>query len=177
MSQSSIEFASRWCLGGEALAALALRANVALLLMGIFCFVGGILLLLQHRREWLASLAERSDARTRRFEEQKFRRRALLTGMISSAGCLMTSMYWLVEPRLWATMMGVLLLVLLGIVGLAVIDLFSVGLREMTEPNPESQREMIRKCLELREKRRREQAAGESEPESAAPASEQPNEP
>lgn len=153
-----------WIWPGGAIAALALRANVALLLMGLACFAGGILLMIQHRRDWLVSLGMRADARTRQFEERKFRRRALLASMISSAGCVMSSMYWLVEPKLWAMMMGVLLLILVGIVGIAFLDLFSVGLREMSEPNPEAQREMLRTCLELREKRRQEQV--DAKPES-----------
>lgn len=163
MSAGGFQIAGEWAASGLGLAALSLRANTALLLMGLACFAGGILLMIQHRREWLVSLAERADSRTRRFEERKFRRRALLASMISSAGCVMTSLYWLVEPRLWAMMMGVLLLILLGIVAIAFLDLFSISLREISEPNPQAQQEMLRTYLELREKRRREQATGEPE--------------
>lgn len=164
MSAGEISLVSQGTIAGVGLAVLSLRANTALLLMGLACFAGGILLMIQHRREWLVSLAERADSRTRQFEERKFRRRALLASMISSAGCVMTSLYWLVDPRLWAMMMGVLLLILVGIVGIAFLDLFSVGLREISESDPKAQEEMLRTCLELREKRRREQAASTPEP-------------
>ncbi|MFN5321090.1 MAG: hypothetical protein ACK56J_11270 [Planctomycetota bacterium] len=171
MSNLAWQSAVEWFLGGGGSAALTLRANMALLLMGVACFAGGILLMIQHRREWIESLGDRADSRTRRYEERKFRRRSLLASMISSAGCVMASLYWLVEPRLWATMMGVLLLILVGIVGIAFLDLFSVSLREISQPNPEAQQEMVRTYLELREKRRQEQAAAEEK----TPAEEKPD--
>jgi len=144
------------------LAVLGLSANVVLLLMGIGCFSAGILLMFHHRREWEASFQRPVDARTRKFEDRKFRRRAVLATMISSAGCIMASTYWLVEPRRWATMMGILILVLLGIILLAFLDLFSVGLREITKGNETAHERMVQKALELREKKQREQAEAES---------------
>lgn len=159
-------FISRLCdaLSQSALAVLGLSANVILLLMGISCFSVGILLMFHHRREWEASFRSGVDARTRKFEDRKFRRRAVLATMISSAGCVMASTYWLVDPRRWATMMGVLILMLLGIILLAFLDLFSVGLREITKGNETAHQEMVQKYLELREKKQREQAATENSP-------------
>jgi hypothetical protein len=58
-------------------------------------------------------------------------------------------------------MMGVLILMLLGIILLAFLDLFSVGLREITKGNETAHQEMVQKYLELREKKQREQAATE----------------
>jgi hypothetical protein len=144
------------------LAVLGLSGNVVLLLMGISSFCVGILLMFHHRREWEASFERAVDARTRKFEDRKFRRRAVLAAMISSAGCVMASTYWLVDPRRWATMMGVLILMLLGIILLAFLDLFSVGLREITKGNETAHQEMVQKYLELREKKQREQAAMET---------------
>jgi hypothetical protein len=152
-------------------AALVTNPKLVLLLLGISCFCVGILLMFHHRREWEASFQGHVDSRTRKFEDRKFRRRAVLATMISSAGCVMASTYWLVEPRRWATMMGVLILLLLGIISLAFLDLFSVGLREITKGNPTAHEEMVQKYLELREKRQREQAA-EKEPESGAKSGE-----
>jgi hypothetical protein len=146
----------------SALAALGLSANLVLLLMGISCFSVGVLLMFHHRREWEASFVKGVDARTRKFEDRKFRRRAVLATMISSAGCVMASTYWLVDPRRWATMMGVLILMLLGIILLAFLDLFSVGLREITKGNETAHEEMVQKYLELREKQQREQAVAEN---------------
>jgi anionic cell wall polymer biosynthesis LytR-Cps2A-Psr (LCP) family protein len=74
----------------------------------------------------------------------------------------MASTYWLVDPRRWATMMGVLILMLLGIILLAFLDLFSVGLREITKGNETAHQEMVQKYLELREKQQREQAVAEN---------------
>lgn len=145
----------------SALAVLGLSANVILLLMGLSCFSVGILLMFHHRREWEASFERGVDARTRKFEDRKFRRRAVLATMISSAGCVMASTFWLVDPRRWATMMGVLILMLLGIILLAVLDLFSVGLREITKGNETAHQQMVQKYLELRDKKQREQAAVE----------------
>lgn len=145
----------------SALAILGLNANVVLLLMGISCFCVGILLMFHHRREWEASFEGGVDARTRKFEDRKFRRRAVLATMISSAGCIMASTFWLVDPRRWATMMGVLILMLMGIIALAFLDLFSVGLREITKGNETAHERMVQKYLELREQKRREQAAAE----------------
>lgn len=145
-----------------ALAVLGLSANLVLLLMGISCFCVGILLMFHHRREWEASFLSPVDARTRKYEDRKFRRRAVLATMISSAGCIMASTYWLVDPRRWATMMGVLILVLLGIISLAFLDLFSVGLREITKGNETAHERMVQKYLELREKKQREQAEAEN---------------
>ena len=151
------------------LCALTPRSSSALLTLGLVCFAGGILLMFQHRREWLGSFRGKVDPQTRRFEDRKFRRRALLAAMITSAGCVMTSINWLVDPRVWAMMVGVLLLLLLGIIGMAFLDLFSVGLREMTKPNPEAQQAMLRKYLELHQKRQREQTETEAKPSDQPP--------
>jgi hypothetical protein len=66
-------------------------------------------------------------------------------------------------------MMGVLILMLLGIILLAFLDLFSVGLREITKGNETAHQEMVQKYLELREKQREqavaENSAGESNEE------------
>lgn len=129
-------------------------ARQPLLLLGLVCFAGGILLLFHHRRQWMASLERKSDLRDRIFEYRKFRRRAVLASMISSAGCVMAATYWLSDPQLWAMMMGVVVVLLVGIIGMGFIDLMSVGLRQISEPDTKAQQELVRKYLELREKRR-----------------------
>ena len=161
---TELPFICRLCenVSQSALAVLGLSANLVLLLMGISCFSVGVLLMFHHRREWEASFVKGVDARTLKFEDRKFRRRAVLATMISSAGCVMASTYWLVDPRRWATMMGVLILMLLGIILLAFLDLFSVGLREITKGNETAHQEMVQKYLELREKQQREQAVAEN---------------
>lgn len=159
-----LPFICRFCdnVSHLALAVLGVSANVFLLLMGISCFCAGVLLMFHHRREWEASFQSPVDPRTRKFEDRKFRRRAVLATMISSAGCIMASTYWLVDPRRWATMMGVLILMLLGIILLAFLDLFSVGLREITKGNETAHERMVQKYLELREKKQREQPKDEN---------------
>lgn len=153
--------------GQLAISQLGFSPRVILLSMGLGCFATGILLLFHHQREWDASFSKKSDARTRQYEDRKFRRRTVLASMISSAGCMMASTYWLVEPRLWALMMGALLLMLVGIIGLGLLDLFSVGLHEIAEGNPTAHEAMVQKYLELREKRQREAGTGESADDNA----------
>lgn len=133
------------------------RVNSMFLIIGLASFAVGILLMFYHQRDWVAALNRARDSRSRLLETRKFRRRAVLASLISAAGCLMASTYWVVEPRMFAVMMAVLMLVLIGILGVAVLDVMSVGLQQIAEPNPAAQEEMVKKYMELREKLKHEQ--------------------
>ena len=142
------------------------RVNSMFLVIGLIIFAVGILLMFHHQRDWSAALNRARDSRSRLFETRKFRRRAVLASLISAAGCLMASTYWVVEPRVFAVMMAVLMLVLIGILGVAVLDLMSVGLQQIAEPNATAQKEMVKKYIELREKLKQEQESQEPPAES-----------
>ena len=76
--------------------------------------------------------------------------------MITSVGCMLAALFWVTEAKIFAAFILMILTLLLGILGIAIIDLFSVGLHEIARPD-ESQKEKIQEYLRQREARKKEE--------------------
>jgi hypothetical protein len=122
------------------------------LVLGIGGLAGGILLFINHKRRVDTVLASDADQRTRAFEIRKFRRRSIVSAMIASVGCMMAALYWVSDAKVYSAFILMILALLLGIMGMALIDLFSVGLRQLGTPDKEAEKRMIEEYLRQREK-------------------------
>lgn len=156
-------------------AVVSSRISHFLLLLGLAAFAGGFLLMFHHLRQWREVWATERDPRVRLFERRKFRRRTTVAALVSATGTTMTATYWVVDPRTFAVMMGLLVLLLLGILGLASLDLLSVSLQRLAVSDQAAQQAMVEKYLELRQKlqeRDGQQAASTGEGHSDSKSSE-----
>ncbi len=126
------------------------------LFLGLGGLACGVLLFLNHK--WhLDSVLESGVAdRIKDFESRKFRRRAIASSMITSVGFMLAALYWVTEPKIFTAFILMILTLLLGILGIAIIDLFSVGLHEIARPD-ESQKEKIQEYLRQREVKKKEE--------------------
>jgi predicted histidine transporter YuiF (NhaC family) len=133
---------------------IAAFENVRLyaLVLGIGGLVGGVLLFINHKRQYDAVLASDADERTRAFETRKYRRRAIVSAMIASVGCMLAALYWVRDAKIYSAFILMILALLLGIMGMAIIDLFSVGLRQLGTPDKDAEKRMIEEYLRQREK-------------------------
>ncbi len=133
------------------------RITHLLLLLGLAAFAVGFLLMFHHLRQWREIWDQERDPRVRLFERRKFRRRATVAALISASGTIMTATYWVIEPRIFAIMMGLLILLLIGILGLASLDLLSISLQRLAVADQSAQKAMVEKYLELRRQKQQEQ--------------------
>lgn len=122
------------------------------LALGIGAFSGGILLFNNHKRHLETVLSSRPDERTAGFEIRKYRRRAIVSAMIASVGCMLAALYWVRDARVYSAFILMILTLLLGIMGMALIDLFSVGIHQIGTPDKEAEKKMITEYLRQREK-------------------------
>ena len=130
-------------------------ARVFALVIGAAAFVGGILLLFNHKRDLERSLDAGSTERQARFERRKFRRRAISSSLMASVGFLVGGFYWVTEQQVFAIFVTLILGLLGAISILAMIDFFSVGLKQLATPDENSERamleEIVRKHREAKE--------------------------
>ncbi len=122
------------------------------LILGIGALLGGVYLLLNHKQTLDAVLASREPDRVKTFESRKYRRRASASTMIACLGCLLAGLYWVTDQKVFAVFILMILGLLVGIFCLAVLDLFSVSLHHIANPDEKTQKKMIEDYLREREK-------------------------
>jgi uncharacterized membrane protein len=133
------------------LAAFENAQNYALLL-GVAAFSGGILLMFSHKRHLDEVIREQKDERVLQFELRKYRRRATSSALIASVGCMLAALFWVSEPRIFVTFISLILLTLVAIFGLAIVDIFSVGLQSISRTDEPARKELIEEYLRNRKK-------------------------
>lgn len=122
------------------------------LAIGIGTLSGGVLLLFHHKRHMDRVLASDVTDRIKAFESRKYRRRAMVSTLIASLGTMLASLYWVNDQKVFVTIILITLGLLIGIMGLALIDLFSVSLHRLSTPDEATQKAMIEEFLRNREK-------------------------
>ena len=133
------------------------------LAFGIAGLAGGVLLFVNHKRRLDGVLVSGANERIKAFETRKYRRRTVVSSMVASAGCMMAALYWVTDAKVFSAFILMILTLLLGILGVALFDLFSVGLHQISTPDEDSQKAMIEDYL-----RKREENAAEQEVEDDA---------
>lgn len=131
------------------------------LAIGLATLVGGVLLLLHHKRELDGVLAGEQSDRVKNFERRKYRRRATSTSLIASVGCLMAGFYWVTERLVFNVFLVLILGLLALIVILALVDFCSVGLHRLTTPNEKTERALLEEIV--RRHRESQQEADEAD--------------
>lgn len=126
--------------------------RVLSLILGIAGVIAGMLLVMAHKRSF-ESASDGTDPQTVRFEKRKFRRRMIAGTMIACAGCLMAGLFWVTEARVFAIFILLILGLLVGILGIAIFDLFSVSLQTITEKDDQARQAMVKEYLKQREKK------------------------
>ena len=121
------------------------------LALGIGAVAGGVLLFVNHKRHLLEILASDAAERVKAYESRKYRRRATASAMIASVGCMLAALYWVTDARIFSIFILMILSLLVGILGVALIDLFSVGLQQIATPDDQSRKAMIEEFLRQRE--------------------------
>ena len=121
------------------------------LVLGIGGIAGGILLFINHKKRVDQMLASDAAERVKTYESRKYRRRATASAMIASVGCMMAALYWVNDARVFSVFILMILSLLVGILGVALIDLFAVGLQQIATPDEQSRKAMIEEFLRKRE--------------------------
>ncbi len=122
-----------------------IEGNVRLmtLLFGVGSFIGGIMLIYAHRRGLEHATAEVETARNERFEVRKFRRRALAGSLIASMGVMLAGLCWVTDSRMFSLFLLMILGLLSGIMVIAMIDFFSVGLHTLTDTRTDNHKTLL----------------------------------
>jgi len=130
---------------------IGVKTGTSSLVLGLGTVAGGILLLSHHKRHLKEVLAQRPEQRIIDFEERKFRRRSIVSTMIASVGLMLASLFWVEDQRVFAVFIMMILGVLIGIIGIAFFDLFSVSLHQIASPDQKAQKALIEEYLRQRE--------------------------
>ncbi len=142
-----------------------------LMVLGMACFSGGILLMINHRRQWLRNLRAARHPGAVLFETATFRRRVILAGMIAACGTGLSALYWARDPRVIAAITGVVIILLLFVMWLALRDMLIIGLYKMGQADKPAQRELLRRYEELKRRRAEANAGHTADGSSSVPTS------
>jgi len=117
------------------------------LLLGLASIVAGLLLMRAHRSAFQVVAEKNPTAGLFRFELKKMRRRTLIAALVASIGCMLVALFWVNEVKVLAVFSLMIMLQLIVILGFAVVDIFSVGIRTLTRIDERPQKEMIEEVL------------------------------
>lgn len=118
------------------------------LVLGVVTFVGGLLAMFSHQRSYKDTFDQPLKRGEIIFESRKYRRRIVVAGLISSLGLMIASLNWITEPRQFASLILVILLTLLAIFGIALIDMYSVGLQAITRKKEINGKQLLEDYME-----------------------------
>ena len=129
------------------------------LVLGIGTFAGGVLLMIRHKTHLDEIEQTQRDERIRKIEYRKFRRRTTASSLIAATGVLLASLYWANEPMVFSTLIGLILIMIVMILGIAALDLLTVSLHGMEDTRDEAREKMVQHYLKLRKDHLQENAS------------------
>ncbi|MEM7457304.1 MAG: hypothetical protein AAF456_23380 [Planctomycetota bacterium] len=141
----------------------------SILLIGLLALSGGIVLMFRHRRHLQIMLRESRDPKVRLFEVRKFRRRATTSAMIASIGVMIASLYWATDGRVFTSLIFMILILLVGVFGMALLDIMSIGVQHIAYGERTDDDALIKQYAEWRKK----QVADAEKSEDAPPPPEE----
>ena len=136
------------------------------LVIGVVTFVGGLLAMFSHQRAYKATFDQPLRRGEIVFESRKYRRRIVVAGLISSLGLMIACLKWVVESRQFASLVVVILFTLLAIFGVALIDMYSVGLQAITRKKEINRKQLIEDYMERKKAEHASQPANRDDSES-----------
>ena len=113
------------------------------LLLGGASFAVGVVSLFAHKHRIDEVFNSPHTASELRFEARKYRRRAIASSMIASQGIMLAGLAWVDELRTVAIFVSIILLLLVGILGIAMFDFFSVGLNEIARKDDTARKALV----------------------------------
>lgn len=122
------------------------------LVLGLGSIAGGVLSLFAHKRRIDEVFNEPHTPREIGFETRKYRRRAIASSLIASTGIMLAGIYAVEDPRTVAIFISIILVMLVGITGLAFFDLFSVGLNEISRTDDKARQALVDEYNRQRQK-------------------------
>lgn len=134
------------------------------LLLGLGSIAGGVVSLFAHKHridEVFNSPHTKSELQ---FESRKYRRRAIASSMIASQGIMLAGIAWVDEVRTIAIFTSIILLLLVGILGIAMFDFFSVGINEIARKDDKARKALVDEYVRQRNKLKQQQEESEDSP-------------
>lgn len=122
------------------------------LVLGLIGIAAGFLLLLAHKHHFEEVLRVEEIERVRIFESRKYRRRSMVSSLIAATGCLMSALFWVNDPKVFYVFILLILTMLLGILAIAFLDMFSVGLHSLTKTDDAARKALVDEYLRQRKK-------------------------
>ena len=124
----------------------------------------GVALVFYHKFDFDRVLTGNTTKQIVVFEHRKYHRRAMVGSMVASAGIVLATLNWIADARVYAVLLTVLLLLILGVLLLAIVDMFSVSLNQITKKDEASEKAIVEAILKQRdEKQAREGGTSEEE--------------
>lgn len=122
------------------------------LLLGLGSLAVGIVSLYAHKHR-LDEVFETPHSKSElQFEARKYRRRAIASSMIASQGIMLAALAFVDELRTVAIFVSIILALLVGILGIAMFDFFSVGLNEIARKDDKAREELVKEYVRQRKK-------------------------
>ena len=112
-------------------------------LLGLGSVAGGVLSLFAHKRQLDEVFATPHSASELKFESRKYRRRAIASSLIASQGIMLAGIAFVDEIRTIAIFISIILLMLVGILGIAMFDFFSVGINEIGRKDDKARKALV----------------------------------
>ncbi|QEG21527.1 hypothetical protein [Mariniblastus fucicola] len=137
--------------------------NIALLL-GLGSVAGGIVSLFAHKRQLDDIFEAPHTASELQFESRKYRRRAIASSLIASQGIMLAGISFVDELRTLAIFISIILLMLVGILGIAMFDFFSVGINEIARKDDKARKALVDEYVRQRNKLAQQKEENEEPP-------------
>jgi len=137
--------------------------NISLLL-GLGSIAGGVVSLFAHKHridEVFNSPHTKSELR---FESRKYRRRAIASSMIASQGIMLAGIAFVDELRTIAIFISIILALIVGILGIAMFDFFSVGINEIAKTDDKARKALVDEYVRQRNMLQQQPEDGEDSP-------------
>lgn len=137
--------------------------NVSFLL-GTGSVALGVLSLFAHKNRLDDVFASPHTAYELSFESRKYRRRAIASSLIASQGIMLAGIAFVDELRTVAIFISIILLLLIGILGIAMFDFFSVGLNEIARKDDKARQAMVDEYVRQRNQLAKQKEDSEENP-------------
>ncbi len=133
-------------------------------LLGAGSFAGGVISLFAHKRQLDDVFESPHSASELRFESRKYRRRAIASSLIASQGIMLAGIAFVDELRTIAVFISIILLMLIGILGIAMFDFFSVGINEIARKDDTARKALVDEYVRQRNKLAKQKEEKEENP-------------
>ena len=136
------------------------------LLLGAGSFAVGIVSLFAHKHRIDEVFNTPHTVSELQFESRKYRRRAIASSMIASQGIMLGGIAWVDDLHTVAIFISIILLLLVGIMGIAMFDFFSVGLNEIASKDDTARKALVDEYVRQRNMLQKQQEENEDSPTS-----------